>query len=962
MMEARRHLVSSPPRITMQAEALVILSSSPDFPLIDQLLPKREKKPLLRSGSRAAPIPDTAFRSFTTASHFWHSAIAAENESASSAEGVVSQQEKGRGDVNQARLVRGSLGSHDEVAELGHDAQDQRTTTYPSMPQVEKKQAKGATFSKPELVPARESLEELILSPKEQPGKKHKGKDAVDGQTKIPKGKITKPCAAKPKQARRKAEITSKHFTPTVAPDFIDIDDGLVDLEPALKRRTDWTPAKNTEQQMALIDSSTMKDVTSPIHSGADSSPHPRNNIFKNLRDTYSCSDLEDVSRTAASRMEEPADVLGKRKRIEMVATSNTVELQTLEVSPIKQKAPKKKPRTITELATAAYRVADISDNIGTGNQSRDESLLNYFATDEESKSAQSEKGKAIPGKAKAPKTGAKAKPKRISKKKTAPPQPILLSPASAIRQVSRQDFVFGTSSQLATEVDAALLRDLQQAMRESNRREEHAPSASSPVNNSMVTRKSFASRLWGAGARDADGDLLEVEVIDLVDSPTIEKDLTNPAVILSLAADKPTVQQEENLESRLAAPSSVVDVISLASSLTPTKSKLGFPLTQNQAESAIAQSIPAATGSSGGYESFMRDADAIEPNDEPPASNQEQYRQLASSVPDVSAPPLHGVPAPKYELYSDAQLAKEIKSYGFKPIKRRTAAIALLVQCWSSKNQSKIPTLGQGTTAFLSTSSTAAAKTKPSASAPANPKPRGRPKKKPASTFEPSESTTASTSVPPPKPAITLPRGRPKKDALSGKDATAKNPNKAKTRRSSISPAPLVASEATRSPSTPKRKRKASPQPAIEIADSDQEEMGDSFDLSSAASSPAPANEFSSPVPGVELSMTEADDSVLSLTSSPTSQQADLFKYITDAVRTAPRSKDPENPSWHEKMLMYDPIVLEDLTAWLNAGQLDRVGYEEEVSCGDVKKWCESKSVCCLWKVNINGKERKRF
>ena len=106
----------------------------------------------------------------------------------------------------------------------------------------------------------------------------------------------------------------------------------------------------------------------------------------------------------------------------------------------------------------------------------------------------------------------------------------------------------------------------------------------------------------------------------------------------------------------------------------------------------------------------------------------------------------------------------------------------------------------------------------------------------------------------------------------------------------------------------------------------------------------------------------TEAEEGDSSLTSSPTGQQARLFRYITDAVKTAPRSRDPERPSWHEKMLMYDPVVIEDLTAWLNGGELDRVGCDEEVGTGDVKKWCESRSVCCLWRVNINGKERKRF
>jgi hypothetical protein len=109
-----------------------------------------------------------------------------------------------------------------------------------------------------------------------------------------------------------------------------------------------------------------------------------------------------------------------------------------------------------------------------------------------------------------------------------------------------------------------------------------------------------------------------------------------------------------------------------------------------------------------------------------------------------------------------------------------------------------------------------------------------------------------------------------------------------------------------------------------------------------------------------MDLSVTE--DTETSLMASPTTQEVSLFRYITQAVVGAPRTRDPADPSWHEKMLMYDPIILEDLTAWLNSGQLDKVGYDGEVAPGDVKKWCESKSVCCLWRVNLRGKERKRF
>lgn len=103
-------------------------------------------------------------------------------------------------------------------------------------------------------------------------------------------------------------------------------------------------------------------------------------------------------------------------------------------------------------------------------------------------------------------------------------------------------------------------------------------------------------------------------------------------------------------------------------------------------------------------------------------------------------------------------------------------------------------------------------------------------------------------------------------------------------------------------------------------------------------------------------------EDNELSLTMAPDAKQEALFKRITEAVTSAPRSTDPAHPSWYEKMLLYDPIVLEDLTAWLNSGQLTRVGYDGEVNPGEVKKWCESKSVCCLWRVNLRGKERKRY
>jgi len=55
--------------------------------------------------------------------------------------------------------------------------------------------------------------------------------------------------------------------------------------------------------------------------------------------------------------------------------------------------------------------------------------------------------------------------------------------------------------------------------------------------------------------------------------------------------------------------------------------------------------------------------------------------------------------------------------------------------------------------------------------------------------------------------------------------------------------------------------------------------------------------------------------------------------------------------------ILLYDPIVLEDLAAWLNTKGLGRVGVDEEVGAEVVKEWCEGRSVCCLWRQGRNGK-----
>ena len=78
---------------------------------------------------------------------------------------------------------------------------------------------------------------------------------------------------------------------------------------------------------------------------------------------------------------------------------------------------------------------------------------------------------------------------------------------------------------------------------------------------------------------------------------------------------------------------------------------------------------------------------------------------------------------------------------------------------------------------------------------------------------------------------------------------------------------------------------------------------------------------------------------------------QTELYPAIKTAIMSFPPTHDHNNLSWHEKILLYDPICVEDLAAWLNLEGLNKISVDEEVSAKTVKAWCESNSICCLIK-----------
>lgn len=778
------------------------MSSSPNLPSLNEIFARSPKKAPLRSGNHAAPAPDSAPTTFT----------------------------------NAASILR-------EAPEIDIET-EQITYSPPRKPKATKTRKKKS--STPEIKESTESPILIESSPKEKPWQKFKSKEQTQqcDQPSKSKARVAK------STTRKKPETVSKHFPAKEsigkqAEEKSDKGKAVARLEksttagpscsePALRRRDNWTPPPVNDPVLLLGSESDHGELHS-VDRGTRSK-----DVFNTLLDQYGC---KDVASSSTAEQAQQIDILKKRKLIELISTSNEVEQQSRESSPPKPVKVKKKTRTITELATAPY-MAPIEPELDLAGPATKDSLLNYFDSDgavkalvEHQTAVMSQKK----GKAKEPKTS--AKPKRKKKSGTLA-NPILLSPNSAMKQSSNQDFVFGTSSQLVREESPTTLRDLHLAMRASNR-----------VDSDPFFEPNSPG-LWHAGARDTDGDLMDADDVELVE-------------------DFPPLPRHEEQAHRLH--EEFVDINDILKSSEMDESAKAAP--QQNSHFFQSQAISSAQPQT---------------NDQGP--------------PEPQATAETSNPMPEYESLTDAQLSAQIASYGFKPVKKRQAMIALLDQCWSSKN----PGASISQSRPISTSTTMAApkrKQQTTAKEPETaPKRRGRPRKN--STIEAAEAPSTAKPSAPNEASPQKPRGRPKKNT----------------------PIP------------------------VEIADSD---IDDAVSLSSRPSSPDKDRIFSSPPP-VDLSL--SDEADMSLTLSPTDQQADLFKHITRAVTSAPRSQDPANPSWHEKMLLYDPIVLEDLTAWLNAGALGGTGYDGEVAPADVKRWCESKSVICLWRQNLKGKERKRY
>ncbi|KAI1816869.1 hypothetical protein GGS20DRAFT_535867 [Poronia punctata] len=842
--------MSSPPR-SRKLDSILLSSSSPCLPSLEELLfNKKPQKPALRTGSDAAPIGANTRTAPTTAATILRQAPEIDIETEK-----ITISPSRRNNPNKSR---------------------KRKSTTPEDSSIEQvsEQANRATKS---------------ISPHTKPWQKFKSHNShnLGGESVSPSRPRVSSLGNLP---RNRAETVSRHFSTEARGLPLEASEGkdkgasltaafpLTNIEPVIHRRHDWTPPRASA--VVVIDSDS---DNRELFSSGDRKAGSKD-VFETLYDQYGRQDAG-----LLSEMPPPlrTEVLRKRQRLEpfsigqerpidpapgQASATNSRDKKLEENKPIEKKVPaqRKKARTVTEAAIAPFTEPAVPD-LELAEPSSKDSLLEYFDADGAVKALVEHQTAVMSqrkGKGKVAKLPTKTDPK---KKTTSAKNPILLSPSSALKQSSHQDFVFGTSSQLVQEDSPTTLRDLQAAIRASN-------SLSSDPFNEDDNDDMSCRHLWRAGARDEDGELLKMDIVDLQGNTLPPMGHTR--------TPKPEAR-------------SFVDIDDLLDSPVPKANPTDGPSEPqpNNSHFFMSQTMKGSTDAATSGTAGVVDKANVQP-------------------------------CPNYELFTDAQLSSQITSYGFKPMKRRNAMITLLKQCWASKHSG----VSQGSAMPMSTScaSPAAPQLADSVMVPAAAKPRGRgrPKKtdnSKTSATQPIVSTEAS-----PKRA----RGRPKKSETA-----------------SVVPAPVTNAASTApNPKKPRGRPRKPSSASVEIPDSEKE-------TPSPVSSPDRV--FSSPPP-IDLSTTDEGD--LSLTLSPTDQQAELFKHITTAVTSEPRSQDPSNPSWHEKMLLYDPVILEDLATWLNGGPLTGAGYDGEVTPADVKKWCERKSVICLWRQNIKGKERKRY
>ena len=736
-------------------------------------------------------------------------------------------------------------------------------------------------------------------------------------------------------------------------------------LDKAPFRRLDWTPPKSDSKNVTELEPEEGPSKTSFPGGLLRSFGYEG----ESTKSSVSSRDNEGCAPTKRRRLDFVDN--GSRKPSNTTpAPKLAPALTSSEIAPGKRsKSPKKKYTTITGIATAHY----FSEAQG---ERDNRPMLQYLAATQTRDIGDSQEPPLDT-------TKRKKAPKKTKAKKKPHPTSVLLSPESAMKAIDSQDMLFGSASQLARDESPTFICDIVDATKQSESSFTYTPV---PTQNTVPSEPGSATRrgiqgmsrfvksrnLWATASRDNDNALLQIDTIDLFDSPDLRHAFTGKDAML-----EPTVPRHRELGSpektiptlsgghlgrfEIAKSNGWLDIDNIGI-VTPTAHVMKNTFTQRRTIHVASESPSKRPKSLLDDEDVHRAGGTRQPSTD--GNELQSGASVSVGVNGPTAPSRLQMPA--FSGFTTGELSNQLKKYGFKPIKKREKMIEVLESCWEAKHQSKTNTTSQTAVGDvpdeepeLATHGDILSKVHGLAT---RPTPKALKKKIPR---------LKDKSATPAKPA------RPKTG--EGDEDTGKTPKQ----RKKAEPKAKEPKNPKADKASGKRKSKASALSAEHVIDiSEIEDITIDEPHNPLDSSPIPTRQPGRgtamqsaaclPTPPLTLPPTisaEPDEATPRPLENRAPDLPDINSQITDAITkyvASPTRDHQRDPTWHEKILLYDPIVLEDLAAWLNTEGLGLIGEDREVSALEVRSWCEMKGVCCYavgggWRGNVKGKARAR-
>jgi hypothetical protein len=662
----------------------------------------------------------------------------------------------------------------------------------------------------------------------------------------------------------------------------------------ALPRRADWTPTKENDTT-ALVDASSPRVAALIALAASYSFQAPEHGPGNSCRPEIAHGP------TKRRKIEPLGNVIPSRAASSSKASARP-KPRAKGVTTKKPKSAPKKAKTITDLVTAHHSSGGKPTSAMAG-------FLVATQADAESRQTTDADGRIEVGirlsKAKDTKKGRRTK---------------LLSPNSAVKTFEQQETIFGSASQLWKDepvVRVALSSDPVSP----SRTQAMSIESVTPAKSYFVGRRN----LWGAADRDEENALLHVDAIDLLDTPAAHptpKEVTK----VTQSGGLGTFDGQRKL---------AADPVGNLPALTARERNATSQVVDVDDFSSPAARVQA------GYESGGDnglDPDLVRSN---ASETQRQVApQVARNLNDVVVSSRKSAQAPdkakpNYPGMHTTELQKMIKGYGFKAIKSRQKMIDLLDKCWVEQEARRLAKLHapQPTQHEPLKHSEIISNVHDLSSRPV-PKPKGKRTRK-------NDKLTSDAT-----PKSRVPKPPKKKAATDAKaDEKPKKPRSKKAKNDAGDEQP-----ASKSVVEVEEATGATGQMLVDNADDQMAKAPPSVLSLSQTAGEQPTH----PALVRHSSKEPADNAIHHLDIREQIHAAILFQS-ENAALDSDRDHIRE-PTWHEKILMYDPIVIEDLARWLNAEGLNNIHEDREVSLIKVRDWCESSGICCMWKGGWRG------